>query len=407
MTDVTDARADARPRTGPAGGLPPLYHRRLVMLCVSQAVGSVGLAAGAVAGPLLAETVTGSAAYGPAPLGLLVVGSALSAPLVTGSMHRVGRARGLAACYFVAAAGAAVVVLAGARHLAPLLVGSLLLGVGNTGVMLGRYAAADLVAPQRRAEAMGVAMAAVTVGAVAGPALLGPAGWLAGELGLPAALGLFVLALVMFPATGVIGLLADRGGAGAAPPAPVAPAAAPSRGARLFPLLVLAATNLTMVSVMGAMPNHLRHHDWDLHGAGLVIGMHVAAMFGPSPLTGRLIRRLGHRSVSVFGAVLMVAAMLVGVLRPGDGDVVLLLLLGLGWNMQLLGGTAWLIDVTPAALRHRAEGLGEVVMGMAAATGTLVIAGPLLAIGDLPVLCLAFVALNVAATAVFVAGGRR
>jgi hypothetical protein len=87
--------------------------------------------------------------------------------------------------------------------------------------------------------------------------------------------------------------------------------------------------------------------------------------------------------------------------------VVLLLLLGLGWNLQLLGGTAWLIDVTPDELRHRAEGVGEMVMGMAAATGTLVVAGPLLAIGSLPVLCLAFVALNVAATAAFATAGRR
>lgn len=377
-----------------------------MLLCVSQAVGSIGLAAGAVAGPLLAETVTGSAAYGPLPLGLLVIGAALSAPVVTGAMRWVGRARGLAACHVVAAAGAAVVVLAGARHLAPLLSGSLLLGVGNTGVMLGRYAAADLATPERRAEAMGVAMAAVTVGAVAGPALLGPAGVLAAQLGLPAALGLFVLALALFPVTGAIGLLADRGAEDRSPAARARTVTAASR-ARLAPLLVLAVTNLTMVSVMGAMPNHLRHHDWDLHGAGLVIGTHVAAMFGPSPLTGRLIRQFGYRRVSLSGAVLMVAAMVVGVFWTGEGDVVLLLLLGLGWNLQLLGGTAWLIDVTPDGLRHRAEGLGEVVMGMAAATGTLLVAGPLLAIGDLPMLCLAFVALNVAATAAFARGGRR
>lgn len=385
----------------------PLYHRRLILLCLSQAVGSLGLAAGAVAGPLLAETVTGSAAYGPLPLGLLVVGSALSAPVVTAATRRIGRARGLATCHVVAALGAAVVVLAGARHLTPLLIGSLLLGVGNTGVMLGRYAAADLVAPERRAEAMGVAMASVTVGAVAGPALLGPAGAVAAWLGLPAALGLFVLALVMFPVTGVIGLLADRGEGSPSPSAPASTANAGSGRGRLVPLLVLAATNLTMVSVMGAMPNHLRHHEWDLHGAGLVIGMHVAAMFGPSPLTGRLIARFGHRQVSLYGAVLMVAAMVVGVFWTAEGDVVMLLLLGLGWNMQLLGGTAWLIDVTPDGLRHRAEGLGEVVMGTAAATGTLLVAGPLLAFGDLPMLCLAFLALNVAATVVFARGGRR
>jgi len=47
------------------------------------------------------------------------------------------------------------------------------------------------------------------------------------------------------------------------------------------------------------------------------------------------------------------------------------------------------------------------VMGMAAAVGTLVVAGPLLALGSLPALCLAFAAFNGGAAAVFTAGRRR
>jgi hypothetical protein len=52
------------------------------------------------------------------------------------------------------------------------------------------------------------------------------------------------------------------------------------------------------------------------------------------------------------------------------GVMVVLLLLGLGWNAGLIGGSALLRDapVSPA-LRTRAEGLGEMGMGAAAAVG--------------------------------------
>ncbi len=409
----------------PAGELPHTAQRRtalwrdrrLVALCFSQAVASVGLAAGAVAGPLLAEAVTGSPNYGPLPLGMVVVGAAASAPFVTRSMHQRGRVRGLAGCYLVAATGAAAVLavmtapLPESLRLVTLLFGCLLLGVGNTGVMLGRYAAADLAVPERRGEAMGFAMGAVTIGAVGGPALLGPAGTLSASIGLPASTGLFAIALVMFPCAAIVGLLAGRHTPvpGATAPDATGPAPTTARHPmdRWAPLLVLAVTNLTMVSVMGVMPNHLGHHGWSLTTTGLVVGMHIAAMFAPSPLTGRLLGRVGHRQVSLYGAVLTVAAMVVGVWWPADGNVLLLLLLGLGWNLQLHGGTAWLIAVTPAHERHRAEGAGEVVMGAGAAIGTLAVAGPVLAAGSLPALCLAFAALSACAAAAFMAEGRR
>ncbi|MDI5978220.1 hypothetical protein QDK53_18565, partial [Amycolatopsis magusensis] len=70
----------------------------LAVLCLSQAIGAIGLAAGAVAGPLLAAQVLGAPGFGPLTLGLLVVGAALSGPAATTAMRRWGRARGLAGC---------------------------------------------------------------------------------------------------------------------------------------------------------------------------------------------------------------------------------------------------------------------------------------------------------------------
>jgi len=402
---------------------PPSESRplpsRLLVLCFSQTVGSIGLGAGAVAGPLLAATITGSAAYGPLPLGLLVTGAALSALIATRSMSRWGRAHGLAACYLTATAGATLVLTRGMTDLAALMVGSVLLGAGNTGVMLGRYAAADLVPADRRARATSLAVTAVTVGAVAGPALLSPAGSLATALGLPPVAGLYLLAVVAFPVAAIIGVCVDR-----VPRRTVEPIFSPrelliphdarTKPDRLRPFVILATANLTMVTVMGSMPNHLLHQGWDSSAIGVAIGLHVAVMFGPSPLTGELVRRIGYRLVSLLGCVMMILTMLLGAGPAGHSwhagavsNLGLLIALGFGWNLQLLGGSAWVIETTPRHLRHRVEGQGELVMGLAAAVGTLGFAGPLLNFGGITALCLVLAAINIAVAAGFVIDGRR
>ncbi|WP_344746473.1 MFS transporter [Streptosporangium vulgare] len=267
----------------------------VLLLCLSQIVGSLGLAAGATAGPLLAELITGSAAYGPTAMGALVTGSALAGPAAGTIMRRLGRVWGPAACNLCATAGAAVVVFSVNWGLASLLLGTVLLGAGTTGVMLGRYLATDLVDERRAPQAMGLAVAAVTVGAVLGPVLLGPTGVVAEAAGLPPQTGLHLLAVVVFPLASLI-LLRLRGGGGPEAPATGTPASGRGTG-RLLPLLVLGTGNLSMVAIMGSVPNHLQHSGWDLQAVGMFAALHIGAMFAFAPVSAALCRRFGppHR----------------------------------------------------------------------------------------------------------------
>jgi hypothetical protein len=373
----------------------------LLVLCLAQAVGATGLAAGSTAGPLLVVRATGSGKLGPLPLGFLVVGAALAGPLGTAAMLRWGRARGLAGCYLAATAGAALVVFGFGGGLAPLLVGNLLLGAGNEGVMLGRYVAADVAMPGRQPQAIGLAVGAVTAGAVAGPALLGPAGAVAGALGLPAPEGLYLLALAGFPVAGLISLRLGRGGS-----RPEPRKRAPRTGftGRAGPLVVLGVANLSMVSVMGAAPDHLQHHGAGLASVGLMIAVHIGAMYAPAPVSGALCRRLGPVPVATAGLALMLIALLLAMTSGGfRGDLAMLVVLGAAWNLQLVGGSAWLVDTVAPSSRHRAEGMGEFVMGAAAAAGTLGAAAPLLAFGGLPALCVALAIANVLGCAIALA----
>ena len=388
---------------------------RYRLLLAAQAVAAVGLAAGGTAGPLLAASITGSETIAPVPLGLVALGSGVSAPFVTALMRRRGRALGLAISYASATLGVLLVIAAAAHaRIVPLLAGSLLLGIGNTGVMLGRYATADAAPVQRAGRAVSAAMTAVTVGAVGGPLLLGPAGLVAGRFGLLHPAGLYLVAVVAFPVAAGLTLVLDRSGHGEpARPARADPAGGTAWRGQFLPWAVLGTANLSMVSVMGAAPAHMHGMGWSLDALGVLVAAHIGAMFGPSSLSGRLRDRVGSVTTALAGcAVMLVAALLLaaGDAAAGGGmatGAVAVVLVGLGWNLQVIGGTTLLVERSPQRQRHRAEGLGELVMGFAAAAGTLGAAGPLLALGGLPALCAAIAAVTAVSAGALVLRARR
>ena len=114
---------------------------------------------------------------------------------------------------------------------------------------------------------------------------------------------------------------------------------------------------------------------------GLMISAHIAAMYLPSPITGALADRLGARRVTSAAALLLLGSGVVG-------TVILLLLLGIGWNAGLIGGSALLREAPIEQSQQTwAEGLGELGMGAAAAVGGGS-AGLVLGAGGFAVLCL-------------------
>lgn len=394
-----------------------VQRRTMRVVVAGQVLGGAGLAAGVTVGALLAQQMLGSDGLAGLPVALFTLGSALAAYVVGRTSQRLGRRVGLAAGFLAGGAGAAGIVVAAALDSVVLLLPALLVyGAGTATNLQARYAGTDLASPAERGRAISTALVATTVGAVAGPNLVGPLGRLAVGLGLPALAGPFLLAAVAYSAAGVV-LLAllrpdplllarrlDTAPAPTAAGAPVSPDTRPdTRPGAHVGATVMVLTQVTMVAIMTMTPVHMREHGHDLADVGLVISLHIAAMYLPSPLTGRLVDRWGRTPVAVLAGAVLLASGVTAALAPGDSLVLTtlaLVLLGLGWNLGLIAGTALVVDATEPATRPRVQGGIDVLVALAGATGgvlsglvvgassfaTLSLGGGLLALALLPAL---------------------
>jgi MFS family permease len=375
----------------------------------------MGLAAGGTAGPLLGVEHAGTDAAAGRPLGLLVLGSAASALLISRLSNRVGRGSSLALGYVLGSAGAALSVLAAvAGSLAALLVGSVLLGSANASVFLARYAAAEAGGEAAGGRALGVILFSTSVGAVASPLLLGPSGDLAQATGLPRLSGIYVIAALAFLAAaamvGGVSRPKQRHGGVAILRRDDALAAPTWRqmldGALAVPtrhgVALLASANFLMVGVMAVAPVHLMAHGEDLEMVGTVISLHVAGMFAPSPISGWLADRIGPIPVAGVGGFFVLAAGVGGTLsdpHSAGSAALVLVILGVGWNFGVVGGSTLIARSVTASLRVYVEGIGEVAMGVAAAAAAP-LAGVIIVVGGFSALSLivAVIALVVAAS---------
>src|SRR5699024_6684417 len=96
--------------------------------------------------------------------------------------------------------------------------------------------------------------------------------------------------------------------------------------------LVMVVSQIVMVGVMTMTPIHMRAHDHSMGAVGVVIGLHVGAMWLPSLVTGPLVDRIGPRLTTITAGLTLLAAGLTAALSPGEslaGVLIALLLLGL------------------------------------------------------------------------------
>ncbi|AOM81748.1 putative MFS-type transporter ydeG [Salisediminibacterium beveridgei] len=364
-----------------------LYKRTLFIVGLSQLFGGLGLAAGITVGALLAQEMLGTEGIAGVPTALFTLGSALAALLVGRFSQRFGRRIGLTIGFTAGGLGAVGVVIAAVLNHVPLLFIALFIyGAGTATNLQARYAGTDLASETQRAKAVSIAMVATTFGAVAGPNLVSVMGDVALVFGIPALAGPFLLAGAAYLLAGFVlfvflrpdpfllaqaitreqDLADDINGT-------VRPKARPANRRGIYAgaaLMVL--SQFVMVAIMTMTPIHMGNHDHSMGAIGMVIGVHVGAMFLPSLVTGYLVDRFGRKVMAVASGVTLFISGVLAAVGPADSMMAImfaLMLLGLGWNFGLISGTAILVDSTPLLTRAKTQGTVDVWIALAGAFG--------------------------------------
>jgi MFS family permease len=119
-------------------------------------------------------------------------------------------------------------------------------------------------------------------------------------------------------------------------------------------------------------PVHMGHAGSSLRVVGVVISLHVAAMYAASPLFGWMADRLGRVPVLAIGAALVVAASGIAGMAPSHDAPQLaagLALLAFGWSAAMVAGSALLTESVGVVDRPAAQGLSDLCMNVGGALG--------------------------------------
>ena len=372
----------------PRPDLAPARRRARNTLVAGVALGSTGHIAAVTVATIVAQDLLGSKTFAGAPGATVVLGAALGSVLLSALMARTNRRTGLTTGYTIGVLGALVATAAVMTRSFPLLLlGTVLIGFGNTANQLSRYSAADMVGPAKRASAIGLVVWAATVGSVIGPALVPIASDLAAGAGLPPLAGPYLVPVVFVGLAAILSFtllrpdpyeLADEETlALAAVPRTTTDEAAWAiirRPAVAAAIIALVASQFVMVLIMTMTPLHMTEHGHDLGAVGIVLSAHTLGMFALSPLSGKLTEQFGAVPTIFLGTAVLAVSSIMAAAAPPDGGLVLLValfLLGLGWNFGYVAGSALLSDNLELHERTRIQGTADALIWSTAAAASL------------------------------------
>jgi len=311
---------------------------------------------GGLAGQSLAENIC----YATLPISMIVLGSMLTAPVLSQVMQKYGRKAGFLLGAFGGAIGATIGALGLYYQSFPLfLFGSLFTGVYMSAQGFYRFAALDTASDALRPKVISYVLAGGLLAAVIGPqlvkvtahALVVP--YLATYLAV-IALNVFGSVVFLFLATPVPDTEYQEEGISR------------TRWQLLQDPKILISMFCAMVSyalmnlMMTSTPLAVIGCGFDENRAADVVSAHVLAMFLPSFFTGHLIAKYGAERIIGIGLVLLTISAFAGLSGVDLGNFfAALILLGLGWNFGFIGATTLLANSYAPSERAKVQGLND------------------------------------------------
>lgn len=367
--------------------------RLLGTVFISQSFFSASLSAIITLLAIMAAELSGSESLAGLPTTVTTLSISIAALPIGLMMGRFGRRFGLTVSYGISIFGALFGVLAimqGWFWL--LLLSSVLIGFGRAGGNQSRFIAGELFYENERARMIGVLVFAGTIGAIVGPMMLVPGGWLAEYLGINTDTGPWLIAIIFYTISTLITIIFLR-------PEPIDISKIievdedkrkkkkrdeGDTGRSVSELLKLPRVQLAVISMlisqvvmvmlMVMTPLHMVHHGYIKGGISIsfVLTAHTTGMFGFSWLTGYLVDRYGRVAMMIAAAVTLIISAIIAPLGTQLPFLVIgLFLLGLGWNFGYVAGSSLLSDALDGKERTRMQGVNDMLVAGAAALGSL------------------------------------
>ncbi len=359
-------------------------RRRLqTSLVLGVGLGSTGYIAAITIATIVAKELSGGSSFAGLPGATIVLGSAAASQLLSRFMVLYGRRAGLVLGYGIGAAGALVAGVAVVLASFPLFIAATAaMGCANAANQLSRYTAADMYPESGRASAIGVVVWGSTLGSIVGPNLITLSGNIAEGFNLPRLAGVYGVPILFVTAAALLTLVTLRPAPESLAPqrARVAGRVSASLGEmlarpRIFAAVIaLIAGQVVMVLVMTMTPLHMADHGHGLAAVGLVISGHTFGMFAFSPISGWFAGRFGTPIIIAAGLALSAFSSVLAAVAPPDGGAILfiaLFLLGVGWNLSFVAGSALLTEGLDGAERTTLQGATDAMIWSSAAAAAL------------------------------------
>jgi predicted MFS family arabinose efflux permease len=335
--------------------------RNVILLSISQALGTAGVAAVVLLGGIIGAQIAPSPALATLPASIMVIGVALATIPAALLTRRIGRRRGFIAAAALAGMAALLATYAvAASSFGLFCVATLLIGVNGAFVQQYRFAAAESVPASESSRAVSIVLVGGIVAGYLGPEVarrtrdMIPAVPYAGAFLSLALLYAAVMILLLFLKDGVVQQAAE------------ATDSRPFRAIMSQPVYLVAILSGVvaygvMSFIMTATPLHLHHIEgYDLDATARVIQSHIMAMFVPSLFAGILIERLGLVRVMLAGVLALFACVVLALIsRALVHYWGALVLLGIGWNFLFVGGTVLLTRSYQPAERFKSQAVND------------------------------------------------
>jgi len=352
------------------------------ILFIAQSLASAGFIAAATINPILGAKLASDRSLATLPTAVYLLSGALSASAWGYLMDRIGRRNGIAFGLVLGVLGNMLVLVAiSASSFLLVMVGLMLMGVTNSAVMLGRFAAAEVNPPNQRGRAISAVVLGGVIGTILARVLAVPVGDFAISIGMDELAGAYLTTLVLFAVASVIvfaGLRPDPRDLGREV-AKLYPESTPQGEARPIwqilrqPAAITAVTamalgQVVMVAIMVITSLHMEDHQHARSNIYSVISAHTFGMFAPSIISGWLLDNWGRGRMILIGASTLLLACITAPLSPDVLPLgISLFLLGVGWNFCFVGGSALLSDQLSPVERSRTQGTNDLLVGLASA----------------------------------------